>query len=219
MEYAEWFDDIFSTDESVVQDRARSAADRLPDVDPVRAVEYLTRCFTQARSLLRLPQGHVAGGLFRLANSCEGDHVRALRNRDVHRDRQYAGWQSMATLFEDFFAVTCRTYIGHQDSMSKTRGPLDIPCYMWWDAVPLWPDLNDPDEVATLPAILEVLNRSLATDSVTCQESAIHGFDIYGEFFRAETVETLTDYLDRTPPPHPLRGFALYALDSVRDDA
>ena len=217
MSYSEWFENTFNTDESKVQDREWTECDRVPEVDPERAVKYLSRCFTGASALLDVPEGRVAGGLFRLANSCEGDHIRALNNDKVPFERRFECWRSMATLFEDFFAVACRTYIGHDDTGWKPRGPLDIPCYMWWDVIPLWPKLHVDDEVAMLPAVLEVMERSLATDSISCQESALHGFYCYGEFFRERAIEIISSYFAVVPSEHPLRKYAEDAREWMED--
>src|SRR5262249_33104418 len=90
--------------------------------------------------------------------------------------------------------------------------PLNSPCYMWWDITPVPSGATDADQGPLTDACLSVMERTLALDSIACQENALHGLGHWHSHF-PERVESIIDaFLTSDPNIRPeLRKYALSA--------
>jgi hypothetical protein len=107
------------------------------------------------------------------------------RSRDALR--------AVGDLYAKLFAARCTPHLSHRDEPGC--GPLNSACYMWWDTLPTGLARHGPDRphAAALDAeVLAVLRRTLALDSVACQEAALHGLGHWHLYYPAG-VETIVD--------------------------
>lgn len=212
MTFDEWFAEVFQVSASVPEDFQHhncGGPDSFLHSQPAIAVGYVIDLFENAeRHMAELTDAHAAEGLSYLANSRDAGHIRAIR--DVPSDLAVRCIESIGALFEQFFSKRCREYLGRMDEVGSA---LDGICYMWWDVFPIWPHDN---ELHFLPTVLfEAMRRSLQTDSLTCQESALLGLLQYGRFFPSHARALVVDYIEQLPASHPLQSDACLVRDWV----
>ena len=152
----------------------------------------------------RLDESHAI-----LNPACGGD-IRVLSGGEIPPALRAAGLRSIVTLFAEVLASRLRAarpgYASPwQHSTSRQRvHPLDFVCYMFWDIAPLVPSGDD-----TLP---EVLEATLALDSVACQRAALHGLGHQYSAAPDQVPEIIHRWLRRHPQaPDELRAYAVQA--------
>lgn len=173
--------------------------------DPATTVQYLTQLFENPASLLApYSDAQCNQGLWFLGSNACSSHMFALNHGGVPMPDRLRCAGAMGTLFEQLFAVRCSPHLSHRDEPGAN--PLNSVCYMWWDVLPV--DASFPQMADTL---LGVMIRSLALDSVACQESALHGLGHWrGD--ESHVRQTIDDFLARSPDLRPdLRQYALSA--------
>ena len=173
--------------------------------DPARAVEYLTRLFEGAATLLaRYPHDQLDRGFWYLLG--ESGHLQPLFEGAVAWEARRRALVAIGTLFEKLFAPVCTGHLGHRDAGPEPPTPLNSSCYMWWDLFPTWGGHGDEPSTSQRPrrrgsrrrrgpgrtlhstedpdvsalhgiddAILHVMVRTLRLESEACREGALHG--------------------------------------------
>ena len=183
-----------------------------PDLTELQTVDYLTQLFEGAGTLL-LPytDAQVNQGLWYLLVRCDDMH--SLRDLAVPLPDRLRGIQAMEVLFNDCFAVRCSPHLSHMDEPG--RNPLNAVCYMWWDVLPIHglnrhqPERADSAELDQ--ACLGVMQRTLKSDSIACQESALHGLGHWTIYY-SEPAKYITNFLRRKPKIRPeLKEYAMRA--------
>jgi hypothetical protein len=82
---------------------------------------------------------------------------------------------------------------------------------MWWDIIPIGPDPDDTSCSSLDSAVLDVLTRTLALDSIACQEAALHGLGHWHFAYPEETKSIIDTYLAEARPEGPLLEYARQA--------
>lgn len=157
--------------------------------------ERIRRLFGDAGTLLRpYSDDQVARGLREIV---DGGSLWALRSPQVPVVLRTTGLRSIVTLFAEVFAA--RIEVEHRKRIPE----LQTVCFMFFDIAPL--DLGED-------TVLDVLEDTLALDSVPCRRAALHGL---GHAYRRapEHVRTIVDrWLSRhRHAPQELRDYALPA--------
>jgi hypothetical protein len=185
---------------------------------PVAKAERIRRLFGDAGTLLRpYSDEQVGHGLNVIVNPACGGDIWVLAGGEIPSALRAAGLRSIVTLFAEVFAPRLRVahpgYVHpwqHSESGQRVH-PLYFVCYMFWDVAPLVPSRDDI-LLEVLEAKLEVLEATLALDSVACQRAALHGLG--HEYFAApdKVPEIIHRWLQRHPhAPDELRAYAVQA--------
>jgi hypothetical protein len=174
--------------------------------------------FSDAGTLLRpYSDEQVGHGLNVIVNPACGGDIGVFAGDEIPSALRAAGLRSIVTLFAEVFAPRLRAaHPGYVDPWQRSEPgqrvhPLDFVCYMFWDVAPLVPSRDDilPE---VLGAKLEVLEATLALDSIACQRAALHGLG--HEYFSArdKVPEIIHSWLRRHPhAPDELRSYAVQA--------
>ena len=163
-------------------------------------IEYITRAFENAGNVFApYSNNHLAERFWHFQemwvpfDSFElpvADRVRAIR--------------SVLSVFEQIFARRCPDHLCHLEHSTQDEEnplPLNGACYMWWDGhSPPGSFENDPCRAEIDEAVFDVLEGTLALDSIACQESALHGLGhaIGWQDFLIHQNDT-TNYWDAEP--------------------
>jgi len=180
------------------------------DLEPRQAIAHATRLFENAREVLApYPDAQAGQGLCFLANAGHS-HLVALANDTVPVADQVRCIRAMVTLFEKCFALRCPAHLSHLDRVdSPPAPPLNSPCYMWWDILPLCPQPENAGRREIDEACLWVMENTLQLPSIACQESALHGLGHWGLSYEVRCREIIQIYLERQPDIEPaLRRYA-----------
>jgi hypothetical protein len=167
--------------------------------DPVATAERVRRLFSDAGNLLRpYSDEQVGHGLKVIVDSSLDGQIRALTDRTVPLVLRTTGLRSIVTLFAQVFAPRLR------GDGPPSRSTLEYICFMFWDTAPI-ADLGDD-------TVLDVLEDTLALDSVPCQKAALHGLG-HAHMSAPEHVPVIVDrWLERHPhAPQDLRDYATQA--------
>ncbi|MBL8155867.1 MAG: hypothetical protein JNM70_16920 [Anaerolineae bacterium] len=184
---------------------------------PRRAVDYLTRLFSQPSSrLASFTNDQIGHGLWFLFEA-DPAYTSAIVNLEnpVPMDDRLRCIASMVTFFSDLFAGRCASYLGHLEtssSWSPEHNQLNMACYMWWDMFGGYPLVQTPGSRRITEACLDVMEATLRIDSLPCRESALHGLG-HWHSYAPERVERIIDgFLKNTPNiSGELRRYALAA--------
>ena len=181
------------------------------DGPPEVAVEYVTRLFTD-------PHPHLDGytddelkrGFWYLLSNGGSDVMFAISDPRVPLEKRLACIETFYIVLRDFFVPRCSPHLSHLDEPGVN--PLNSPCYMWWDITPVPSGASDEDQGPLTDACLSVMERTLALDSIACQENALHGLGHWHRHF-PERVESIIDaFLAAHPDIRPeLKNYALSA--------
>jgi hypothetical protein len=184
---------------------------------PRRAVDYLTRLFSQAIPLLASYSNEQIGhGLWFLFEA-DPAYSSAIVNLDhpVPMDERLKCIASMEAFFRDLFAGRCASYLGHLETSlnwSADHNQLNTACYMWWDMFGGYPVVQTPGSRKITEACLDVMEATLRIDSLPCRESALHGLG-HWHLYSPERVERIIDrFLKKERRlPNELQRYALSA--------
>ncbi|MDE2291764.1 MAG: hypothetical protein KGL53_06745 [Elusimicrobia bacterium] len=168
------------------------------------AVDYLTRVFESPDEHLgRFPDDQADQGLnMLLSPSCSG-HFFSFLDAKVPLEKRLRGVRSFVPLFTEYYAARCSDSLCHLDEPGKK--PLNSTCYMWWDASPFHGGRTGEENERIIAACLDVMKACLASKSVACQESALHGlghFSIH-ERIKADCVRLIDGFLAAAPDARP----------------
>ena len=202
--FEEWITNIF--DHPVANpDWSFDISDGYWDGPPADIVTYLTRIFEKCETVLSaFSDAQVAQGLNYLISNDHSEYAFALLETEVPLADRLHCIDSMAILFERYFALRCSDHLSHRIIGGAPEGlnPLNGICYMWWDILPLHGLIKNrpehPDAAELDRAILNVIRRILKLDSTACQESALFGL-FYWSGYYWETVHSTNDFIDRHP--------------------
>ncbi len=185
--------------------------------DPAITVCYLTQAFESIEIVAQpYTDAQLNQGLwFLLSNACSS-HMFALMDENVPWQERERCIQSFSCVYERLFVPRCTPHLSHllRGTPSDPQGvnPLNSACYMWWDIVPLGGKPDDTIGHRLNHALLDVMERALALDSIACQESALHGLGHWCRYYPDTVTATIDAYLKRQPAlPQELKTYALSA--------
>lgn len=162
---------------------------------PVATAERIRRLFGNAGNLLRpYTDDQVARGLLEIV---QGGPFHVLSSRQVPVVLRTTGLRSVVTLFAEVFAP--RITVEHPRRTPR----LEHTCFMFFDIAPL--DLGED-------TVLDVLEQTLALESVPCRRAALHGLG-HAHWKSPGHASAIVDrWLDRNRhAPQELRDYAACA--------
>jgi hypothetical protein len=83
---------------------------------------------------------------------------------------------------------------------------------MWWDIIPIHGRPEDPTRKQLDAEVLTVLESQLESDSIACQESALHGLGHWATYYPERVESIIANYLLGQAANSPLRPYALAAV-------
>lgn len=146
----------------------------------------------------------IAHGLNFMTNNACGDVVMEVMRPTLTLARRRTLIASLKTLYTDCFARRCAPALSHLSDPTAAENPLNMVCYMFWDASPLlhW---QGADAVQLNDAVIDVLEAALALDHPAVQESALHGLGHTRQFDRANPrPERIVHAFLKTAPISPM---------------
>lgn len=163
---------------------------------PPDCVAYLTRLFEEPeRVLAPYSDAQLNQGFWYLVDPGCSSHTLSLFRPEVAWADRRRGIRAIPSLFERLFARRCSDHLSHLDE--EGSGRLNPVCYMWWDLFPAggWPE--DPDSAEVDAELLAVMKRTLALDSLACQESALHGLGHWQLYYPRFVQQAIDEFLGR----------------------
>jgi hypothetical protein len=164
------------------------------DPEPDQAVAYLTRLFSDPEMALRwFSDSQIAQGLtYLISTSASGDRG-WLYSAAVPANDRISCIEAVASLFTRLFEPRCTPHLSHHDEAEA--GPLNGICYMWWDEFPCIGLPSDPHLDALHNAALRTMKTILDSNSLACQESALHGLGHWQHRCPKQVAEIVDDFL------------------------
>lgn len=189
--------------------------------DPANVVACWTRVFEDPSLVYpRFTSEQVAVGVDYLVSSSMGNTAFCLLDPGVPLDDRLQALRSIEALYAKFFARVLPNEVS--DGSSKSRA--SYVCYMFWDVFPFHSRTTnpytkgDPDVVARWEehkamerTCVNVLERTLEIDHLSCQEGALHGLGHWHDSDKRRIETIIDDWLARVDRGHPLRGYAKQA--------
>jgi hypothetical protein len=171
--------------------------------EPVATAERIRRLFSSAGTVLGPYSDHqVAHGLQVIVNGSIGGLIVALADPRVPVALRTTALRSIVTLFAEVFAPRL------PDSEESTDKPLGDLCFMFWDVIAL--GRGDEDTK------LDVLEDTLALDSLACQRAALHGLGHLHMYEPTHVPEIVDRWLQRRrDAPAELLAYARTARDGM----
>ena len=167
-----------------------------PSLQPQVTVAYLTTVFENAtRVLMPFSDAQINQGFWFLLDRSCSEHMVVLSDWRVPWLERKRCISSMYVLFAQFFALRCTPHLSHLDTLEvdiSKVSPLNSSCYMWWDLLP-----SMGKEVGEV--CLEVMQRTLDLDAITCRESALHGLGHWVYDYPQEVETIIGAWLIRNP--------------------
>lgn len=211
--YRAWLAHVFDRPETQWYFPADPTEDiAFPNADADELAALFTYTMTNCgKDLAPFSEAQIAHGLnFMTTNSC-GDVVMELKRPALALARRRAAIASLKTLYTDCFAKRCARALSHADDPVAAENPLNVVCYMFWDASPLhhWSG-GGADAAALNEAVLDVLEATLAIDHPATQESALHGLGHTRQIDRTNPrpERIIHAFLKKNPTPPALKAYA-----------
>lgn len=175
-------------------------------LQPVLALDYLTRLFEKSGHLLRsYSDAQVNQGLSFLIGT-ESDHLRCLMDPNVSWSIRLRCIRSILRLFE-LFASRCSPHLSHLNEPGAN--PLNSICYMFWDILPLHGQPDSPSFGELDRSLLTVMTEILRLPSDACRESGLHGLGHWQLNYPKVVDESIRSFLAENAAIRPeLRRYA-----------
>lgn len=172
-----------------------------PEVDlPTgrREAVYLARLFADPLPAVgRYSDSQLNQGFWFLNSAVPPCAVSRLFSGSASWPVRRAAIRAIGDLYEKLFAVRCTPHLSWINEPGGS--PLNEACYMWWDSLPAATcarlRTEEPRAAETDAVVLDVLRRTLALDSVACQEAALHGLGHRRQHYPAEVEAIIDDFL------------------------
>ena len=165
------------------------------DVDEVELekdvlVDYTCRLFSDSREMLaEFTDAQINQGLWYLIGESTSD-LYVLGGSDVSLEDRLKCIDAIPKLFAATLAERCENFLSNIDETGC--GPLNSVCYMWWDIFPLCGVPSDKLRCQVDEQCLAAMDRVLASPSIACQESALHGLG-HWHFYYPDKCEKIID--------------------------
>jgi hypothetical protein len=154
-------------------------------------IEYVTRLFEEPEGVLApYDDAQLGQGFWFLLSNGGSDCMLALVDETVPVADRARCLASFTSVFRRLFAVHCSPHLSHLDE--RGAAAINLPCYMWWDILPLAAAPEDRARREIDRTALDVMANVVMLDAIACQESALHGLGHWQHAYPRE-VETIVD--------------------------
>lgn len=192
-DYQTWLDHLFGHPDDEPEWYFAEGFEFVP-IGPQTLTAHVLRLF-QAPALLMTGYSdqQIASGLrYLIDNACGGD-IRLFSHASVPQADRLELAALIDRVYSQIFAARCAPRLGHLSE--ETAQPLNMLCYMWWDAIVL-DATGDPHlDREFFAALIEAMGRTLAIPHPACQEGALHGLGHWGEHAPARAQALIDAYL------------------------
>jgi len=157
--------------------------DKSIDIDPTHGIELLTDIFLNSKFIFKEYEHKCinAGLGYLLGYSGMVSSIFIEKNR-VSIGAIYNFIDSIYFLFEQLFYIEC-------SKRHNENKPLDYICNMWWDFFP------EVESEKINKKCIEIMSLSLSLNSLSCQESALHGLGHMQHRFPEIVKNIINSYL------------------------
>lgn len=163
------------------------------EVEQAELIAYtLEQC---GQDLAKFSERQVNYGLEYIFNNSCSDVVFTLMNDSVPMQLRLRAIEAIKTLYRDCFTSRCAPVLGHLDEPGAN--PLNQVCYMLWDASPLSYWENRPNREVFYGAVIDVMDKALASTNPACVESALHGLGHLHSYCLERVEKVISTYLQR----------------------
>jgi len=175
---------------------------------PPESVQCLTRLFQEPEPVLSpYSDAQLNQGFWYLVHDACSHYMFSVIEPGVPWPERREAIRSITTLFERLFAKHCSEHLSHIDEAGAN--PRNSACYMWWDLFPTFGRPEDLPYAEVDAELLAVMKRTLALDSIACQESALHGLGHWHINYPVVVRRTVDEFLVVRPLLGPaLRQYA-----------
>ncbi|MGA9723835.1 MAG: hypothetical protein WBQ86_15360 [Candidatus Binatus sp.] len=183
---------------------------------PAVGLEFVTKLFENPLAYLSgYSDEQINQGVYIIVNTSSSDHFCGLVEGDVDLALRRMCIRSLENLSREVFAPRC------SDDVWIYTKPMNEICDLLWDMVVRGVETTERNPDGTLRSvrepdldkeILDTLARILATPSIACQQSALHGLGHLVDYAGLGS-NVIQQYLDEHPDLRSdLREYALNAL-------
>ena len=177
MEYNEWIDELFNREpvDEFELDWSEDFFTAVYQMSSEQMLCLIATTFERAGSdLANYSDVQTALGINLLTNEVN-DPLRVVYDVNVPLALRQRTIESFVPLYRDFFAKRC-----DNGMLDDSHDPLDMRCYMLWDAgimsiYGFMTNGNDPDREILCEAMMDMFEQILFIPNMACQESALHG--------------------------------------------
>jgi hypothetical protein len=175
--------------------------------------ELISQTFLNAgKDLTKYTDEQVDQGIWYLAGTSGSDFLSAFASSEVPLPKRLEAIGCIYYLYSDCFAKRCAEVLGH---LSDKGSPLNSSCYMFWD-ICRFSGLKDMlENKETQDAVLNVLEKTLATEHMACREGAIHGLGHIAKSCPENVREIIDVFLSKNKLDDKLMAYALKAREGM----
>jgi hypothetical protein len=164
------------------------------EISPQTLTVHTLRLFEAPALLMtHFSDQQITSGLKYLIDSGCGGDIRLFSVPSVPQFDRLELASRIDRVYSQIFAARCTPALGHLSEVPDQ--PLNMLCYMWWDAIVLEgtgaPDLDRE----FFAALIEAMGRILAIPHTACQEGALHGLGHWSEHAPARAAALIDAYL------------------------
>lgn len=210
--YRAWLAHVFDRPENEWYFPADPLADvSFPNAGAEELAALVTHTLTNCGGdLERFSDAQIAHGLNFMTNNFCGDVVMEIRRESLGLAQRRALIHALKHLYTDCFARRCARALSHANDPQAAENPLNMVCYMFWDATPLLDWRGEAGAAALNEAVLDVLETALALSHPATQESALHGLGHMRQLDRANPrpERIVQAFLKTNPTPPALKSYA-----------
>jgi len=192
-DYQTWLDHLFDHPDDEPEWYFAEGFEFVP-ISPQRLTAHVLRLF-RAPALLMTDYNdqQIASGLkYLIDNGCGGD-IRLVSHVAIPQADRLELADLIDRVYSQIFAARCAPRLGHLSE--ETAQPLNMLCYMWWDAIVFDTTGDARLDREFFDALIEAMGRMLAIPHPACQEGALHGLGHWGEHDPARAEALIDAYL------------------------
>ena len=210
LDYQTWLDQLFDHPDDEPE-WYFSADYEYIEIAPKTLTTHALRLFdAPALLLFRYSDQQIASGLKYLIDTGCGSDLRLISDPAVPQSDRLELAARIDRVYSQIFGARCTPALGHLSEVPDQ--PLNMLCYMWWDAI-YFGDTGDPRLAQEFSAaLIEAMGRTLAIPHPACQEGALHGLGHWGSHAPARAEALINAYLTQNRASRPeLVNYALAA--------
>ena len=191
--YQTWLDHLFGHPDDEPEWYFADGYEFVP-IGPQALTAHVLRLFEAPALLMtHYSDRQIASGLkYLIDNACGGD-IRLISHVAIPQSDRLELAARIDRVYSQIFAARCDPRLGHLSE--ETDQPLNMLCYMWWDAIVLEATGDPRLDREFFAALIEAMGRTLAIPHPACQGGALHGLGHWGGHAPARTGELIDAYL------------------------
>ncbi len=192
-DYRTWRDLLFDHPDDAPEWYFTDGFEFVP-IGPRTLTAHVLRLFEAPALLLTdFSDQQIASGLKYLIDSGCGGDIRLVSHVAVAQADRLELAARIDRVYSQIFAARCDPRLGHLSE--QTGQPLNMLCYMWWDAIVFDTTGDARLDREFFEALIEAMGRTLAIPHPACQEGALHGLGHWGEHAPARAEALIDAYL------------------------